>query len=191
MTHQLSREIQKYFILILHKKEGGGLDSHAFSLPPLSILPFPSPSFMPFFGFLFLSISPLYWSQSLMSPLRPPSTSSALSASLQTFPFFSPGSPLLHFWRGGNEIFKAVLLLRPIFRWDRATPLSLCLCVCVCVCVLTCTPRSSDCSTPTILCQDSRADTLRLSHTNSAKSMRQSGHPKVLTIRSTLCCWLQ
>lgn len=137
VMHHLSEEIPKYFSLILHKKEEG-LDSLASSLSsfflPLRIL------FCSSFFFLFLTI-PIVLISVSPEPLRPPLhllISLSLSDSFSIFPFSSSGSPPLHFWRRGNEIFKAVLLLRPIFRQDRATPFFLCLslvCVCAPVCV--------------------------------------------------------
>lgn len=43
----------------------------------------------------------------------------------------------------------------------------------MCVCVLTCTPCSSDCTHPQILCQGSRADALQLSHIRMEGRCRQ------------------
>ncbi len=90
---------------------------------------------MPFFSLLFLTISPLYW----WNPCGPPPLPHLSLCLSPNLPLFLPRLPRLHFCRGGNEIFKAVLLLKPIFRLERASPLSLCLsCVCVCVCVCVC-----------------------------------------------------
>lgn len=88
---------------------------------------------------------------------------------LKILPFLSPGSPVFISREEGHEIFKAVLLLSPIFRWDRASLfLSLCLwCVYVCVraracvCVCICMHRTQQ-QLQHSLCT---ADDLHLSHT--------------------------
>lgn len=118
-----------------------------------------------FFGSLFPAVSPLCWSP----PTPPPHPTPPYHHHHHLSSWKSlTGSPGFISREEGHEIFKAVLPLNPIFRWDRASvfPFFLCLwlwCVCGCMCACACVHRTQQ-QLQRSLCT---ADDLHLSHTTA------------------------